>query len=321
MKHNVVHVSQTPLVGSPGDIVSALNTHTKYDASWIFLEEYPEPIRGKFGANAVWFQTQTEEICKILLKEANIIHIHNSVSPSFIAFIEKHKNPSAKFVYQVHNAKREGPIFFNMEDYMPFTFDAKLVIAQHQVRSMPNYTMVPNIINIKPRLNLLNDGEIPRLLFLPSHKRNDNRWGTKTTKELEEVLHSLHKLKLIEFVSPKEKMSPQVLTILRKTTHISFDEIFTGSFHRVSLEAFACGNVAVNGADDVSILTMMSFLGTDEKPPFYYINQGDVSNGFLELLNNKEKIRKFQQDSYDYFNKYLKPQVLIQYYTNIYDEL
>ncbi len=321
MKHNIIHISQTPLVGSPGDIVSALNAHTKYDASWIFLEEYPEPIKGKFGTNAVLFQKQTEEICKLLIQKANIIHIHNTISPIFITFIEKHKSSSVKFVYQVHNARREGPVFFNMEDYMPFTFDAKLVIAQHQVRSMPNYVMVPNIINIKPRLNLLQNNEKPRLLFLPSHKRNDNRWGVKTTNELEEILDSLHKLKLIELVSPQEKMAPNILANLRKTTHISFDEIFTGSFHRVSLEAFVCGNVAVNGADDISILTMMSFLGTNEKPPFYFINQNDISNGFLELLNNKEKIRKFQQDGYDYFNKYLKPEALIQYYTKIYDDL
>ena len=82
-----------------------------------------------------------------------------------IKIIEKHKSSSVKFVYQVHNARREGPVFFNMEDYMPFTFDAKLVIAQHQIRSMPNYVMVPNIINIKPRLHLLQNNEKPRLLF------------------------------------------------------------------------------------------------------------------------------------------------------------
>jgi hypothetical protein len=321
MKHNVVHISQTPLVGSPGDIVHALNAHTKYDSSWIFLEDYPEPLKGKFGANAVFYEKSTEDVCKLLIQKANIIHIHNTIAPTFISFLEKYKNIDVKFVYQVHNARREGPIFFNMEDYMPFRFDANLVVAQHQVRSMPHYTMVPNIVNIKPRLHLLQNNEKPRLLFLPSHKRSDNRWGIKTTNELEEILDSLHKLKLIELVSPQEKMTPNILANLRKTTHISFDEIFTGSFHRVSLEAFVCGNVAVNGADDISILTMMSLLGTNEKPPFYFINQNDISNGFLELFNNKEKIRKFQQDGYDYFNKYLKPEALIQHYTKIYDTL
>lgn len=319
-KTNILHISQTPLVGAPSSIVESLNNYTTYNASWIFLEDYPEPLKGKFNENGTLFNNNTE-LCRSLIQNAQIIHIHNALSLEFIDVLSQNIHSDTKFVYQVHNAHREGPIFFNMEDYLPFKFSQKLTVAQHQGRSLPTFTMVPNIINTKENINILNDNEKPKILFLPSHKRNDNRWGTKTSSELEDVLNALHKLKIAELISPKEKLTPTTLIELRKTCHISIDEIFTGSFHRVSMEAFACGNVAINAADDIAIITLMHTLGTLEKPPFYKITTFNLAESFMELVSDTNTIRTFQQEGYEYFQKFMKPEILITHYTNIYNSL
>ena len=75
-----------------------------------------------------------------------------------------------KFIYKVHSPLREGPNFVNYEPNK-FYFNKKCVVSQYHPRLYPDYKMLPNLVLEKPTLNLINDDEIPRVLFSPAHKR------------------------------------------------------------------------------------------------------------------------------------------------------
>ena len=321
----ILHISPTPLVHSPADIVTALNGHTDFETDLIVLNDYPEPLKGCFMQGAIAFnknESHSLNLCGSLIEDADIIHIHNFVPDEFSRYILSKAKKNVKFVYQVHNFPKEGPVFFNICDYMPINFDAKLVVAQHQARAMQDYIMVPSIINVNhPTIHLLKPRQKPRVLWLPAHKRNESRWGLKYSKVLEDLLTMLVNADMIELISPTTKMRYDELLIYRRTMHISIDEIMTGAYHRVSLEGLACGNVVISGADDCSLLTLNAIARTESNAPFVIANETTIKDVMKDLLSNHDKIRKIQQQSLDFFKKYYMPEKMIKHYTNIYDKL
>jgi hypothetical protein len=269
----------------------------------------------------LWFSGDVAVgLAERLISNAEIIHIHNDLPLDLaIRFLEM--APAAKWVYHVHSPLREGPLFTRRDLELPFVFSAKLVVAQYQPRLYPDFLPVPNIVDALPNCAERAIGETLRVLFSPTHERGGGRWNDKGSAATLETLHSLAKAGSIEFVIPKDPLSPSCLMALRRSTHVSIDEVITGAFHLISLEGLCAGNAVLNGADFLSNMTLMSSIGADEPAPFRRVGQHDLRENLLELASDPELTAKLQRASKEYFERWLLPSRLVDRYLSIYERV
>lgn len=317
-KYNLLHISPTPLVGSPIKINKLCKNHFN-NSNVIIFNDYPGKLKGLFSGEAIEFNKKTEELCIKLIQEADIIHIHNFLTEEQENLILKNSKDEVIFIYQVHSPLREGPIFVKYYKGSKIPFQKKLVVGQYQPRLYKDFEFVPNIVLKKPSINLIKEDEKPIIIFSPSHRR-DGKWNKKLSEKLEKILLYLRNLNLIHLIIA-EGLKPEILFAYRKKAHISIDEIVTGSFHQVSLEGLCAGNVVINNSDIFTNIVLENIVNTKESVPFYKLNEYNIEDKLLYLINNKELIREYQIKSYKFYNKYLLPEKLILKYINIYKEL
>lgn len=321
--HKIVHLSNTPLVGAPGKICALANLH-HYHAIAIVFNDYPDKnhLDNKFLSHSIlWNENEpylTEHLIKCV-ENADIIHIHNDIHPQYL----RHFNFSLdtqKFIYQTHSPLREGPLFNEKSDGFDFNFDKKLVIAQYHTRFYNEFTPVPNIVLENPSLKLKEPHEKLRIMYSPTHNQN-GRWNTKYSKALDDALHMLKSMQKIDIITLKQPLAPNVLLEIRRSCHVSIDEIATGSYHQVSLEGLCCGNVVINNADIFSNLMLSNVAKSNELPPFYTASSEDIAEKLFNLASNDQLVRNLQQKSNNYYQRYLMPNKLFLRYDEIYKEL
>jgi|GEM_PF-1352415 len=326
-KYHVIQITQSPLVGSPGLVSEGLNRHAEdYSSEWLYVQDYAggrSGIMTKYG-RLVALETP-EAIAKFAetVKSADIIQIHNLLPRKMVELLKEHVRPETKFVYQVRSPHREPPLFVDLPDVLDIEFDALTVICQYHLRVYPDYWPTPLLDLDETSIQLLKEGQKPRVLYRPSHLKppKETRWNTKYSKLMHESLIACDKEGLIELIYPQNPVPPHKLKELRRACHISIDEIVTGAFHTVSIEGLCCGNVVINNSDIFSDMSM-AFLTSDNKlPPFYRCNHYNFDERLRALLSDPDKIRALQQESHDYFKNYLMAKDQVAYYTKVYDSI
>lgn len=317
---SVVHLSPTPLVGAPSRLAAA-QRDAGLRAECVVIADYPKDLAGKFVDGAIpWFVGDVAvELAQRVLTNAEIIHVHNDL-PLDLARQFLEMAPDAKWVYQAHSPLREGPLFNRRDLELPFVFSAKLVVAQYQTRLYSDFLPVPNLINAFPYCAERAAGETLRVLFSPTHGRG-GRWNDKGSAVTLETLRTLAKAGSIDLVTPSNPLSPSQLMALRRSTHVSIDEVITGAFHLTSLEGLCAGNVVLNGADFFSVMALMSSIGTNEPPPFRRVGQHDLRENLLELASDQKLSASLQCSSKEYFERWLLSSRLVDRYLSIYQSL
>lgn len=319
---NVLHLSATPLVAAPGKISTALNRFTRFRSTCILASDYPPPLARLFTDDAILLRegAPSESIAIRCIESADIVHVHNNVPEHLIRLLLQHARSSCRYVYQLHSTYREGPLYFPRHDQIGVEFSAHLTIPHFPQRAEPGFRIVPNIVLAPPSAQPIQDGELPRILFSPSHRRTGQRWGDKVSERLTEVLQAVASLRLAA-VHELSGVHPLELFEFRRTTHISIDEIVTGAFHQVSLEALATGNVVVNGADFFQCATLQSLCRSEDPPPFFRVTEDDVHERLPQLLRDLSEVRRLQRASVDFFQEHLRPEKLISHFTDVYEEI
>lgn len=322
MSLNIVHVASTPLVGAPAKI-AAVQRSMGFDSIAIYESDYPEKggLAGKFVEESLKYKSENKLQAAVLLKkvqQSEIVHVHNYISADLVVFLKRHAS-GARYVYQTHSPLREGPLYVERYQQLELPFEKLLTVAQYQPRHYPQFIPVPNFILSSPFLNLKKENEVLRVMYSPTHNRG-GRWNSKYCKELEDAIAGLVNNKKIEVITPDAPLHPLMLTEVRKTCHVTIDEIATGAYHQVSLEGLCAGNVVINRADYFS-KAMLALHSSGEMPPFYYADFDNIFDVLSELSKNCELVNDFQKKSYDFFKNYLDPQKLIVKYNNIYNDL
>ena len=317
----IVHVSPTPLVGAPGKIAWA-QSQKGHRSICVVLADYPKggPLEGKFLDKSLKLDPFTRGYIEEEIRGADIVHVHNFLADATSDWLLK-LNQSATYVYQAHSPLREGPLYVNRVPDPPeaINFALKLIVGQYAGRMFPDFIPVPNIIDASPSVKPRRRQDKLRVMFSPSHSRG-GRWNAKYSARCEEVQSALQKLDRIELVRPDAPVSPTVLMELRRGCHLSIDEIVTGAFHQISLEALCAGNVAVNRADYFSKATYSTFC-QGEQPPFHYADEGCIGDVLLGLAENWEETARLQQASFDFFQKYCAPQKLVEVFDEAYHRI
>jgi hypothetical protein len=319
----VVHVSQTPLVGAPSKIAAATRM-AGFNAHAVCMVDYPAGggLACKFVNDSIVIHEAPPEIERLvdrIIGEANIIHVHNEVPLEKTEWILE-RATKARFVYQVHSPVREGPLYIPRADELGLPFSAHLVVGQYQPRHYPSYKPVPNIVLDAPSCTPRVEGQRLRVMFSPSHARS-GRWNAKYSKSLEIAIKSLAKMGLIEAVWPEQPVSPNILMALRRTCHVSIDEIVTGAFHQISIEGLCAGNVVINRADYFSKAMMTACSRASELPPFVYADDENIADVLVDLARDWRKTAGLQTESSAYFKKYLRPQSVVKSFVKVYHEI
>lgn len=316
----IVHITPTPLVGAPGKIASAQRMKG-HEALAVALSDYPKggPLEKKFLDRTILLGDFTRRYVEESIRLADIVHVHNFLSADFAEWLLS-LNQSATYVYQAHSPKREGPLYVDRaSECQPIDFDLKLVVGQHHGRFYPFHTPVPNLILSPPSIRRRQPGETLRVMFSPT-QRQAGRWTSKYSPALEPALRALETIGKIEVVFPKDPVPPETLMEVRRSCHVSVDEITTGGFHMVSLEAMCVGNIAVNRADHFAQATYASFCN-GEMPPFLYADDGCIADILLRLADDWEETGRRQQASFDFFQQYCDPLRLVEVFDAAYQSV
>lgn len=318
----VVHISNSPLVGSPGKISYLLNLKAEFSSVHYCVNDYPDksPLNKKFIENSFVLSSKEFNFKPFFLddlKKADIVHIHNEIPHDLALEIFSYAK-NAQFIYQVHSPLREGPLYVDRSEKMLLHFDKKLVVAQYQPRLYQDYIMVPNIINSFASVNYYEPGESLKIMFSPSHSRG-GRWNAKTDDRVEMALKAIQNIPGVEMIQPVAPLHPNTLLNLRRKSHISIDEILTGAFHQVSLEGLICGNITINGADTLSKLAFSQSYGSSfDEIPFVFSAEDDLFDLVLDYVQSPEKIIQEQEKTYAFALKYMNPNILIKEYIDVY---
>lgn len=319
----VVHLSPTPLVAAPAKIAKALRC-VGHDAVAIALNDYPEKggLYKKFSDDLIVMSNISPEKRLLVDKKissADIIHVHNDLPREFASKLLS-SNTRAKFVYQVHSPKREGPLYGDRPGSVGLPFDAFLVVAQYQPRHYPYYIAVPNLVDSSPGLSLRESGEKLRVIFSPSHSRQ-GRWNAKYSEKVENDLRALKTLGKIDLIWPESPLHPNELMALRKISHVTIDEVVTGAFHQISLEGLCAGNVTINRADFFSKLVFSKCTPNSELPPFVYADEWSLAEVILNLADDVGMTRDIQMKSYNYFNRNMQIDLQVKNFLEVYDAI
>jgi hypothetical protein len=309
------------LVGAPAKIAHALEQHTRCRAAVIIGQDYPAPLAGLFLDHAVVYAKSepTRAVCADLLGRADIVHVHNDLTPELFQLVRESSRGDCCFIYHAHSPLREGPLYFDRTEVMGFPWRAKLTIPHYPQRFFQDYRIVPNVTIFASSCAPLGPRERVRVLFSPAHRRTGNRWGDKVSPELDRALDVVRSLSNVE-VLEVGGLPPTTLMALRRTTHITIDEIATGAFHQISLEGLCAGNVVINGADDFALASLAMACGTPDPPPFQRMTASNVAPRLLDLVRDRERIREIQVASHRYFDEHLSASRLAPIFATIYEE-
>lgn len=271
----VVHVSLTPLAGSPIRIVRALRRHTSVEARLVNLA--PRAYgRRVFPEDLAWEEHADE--ARELVARADVLHFHHwfafdsRANPFGFDFLGAQK-PGARHLMHWHSspeftARNAGvPVEALLGTALP-----QLVMAQYHERFYPRARSVPLVIEHDesppaPGSASARDTRRPIVMFTPSQFAGAHveRWETKGRPEVVALLERLARRGVLEpFVAhdlPFEECQRH-----RAAADIVIDDVVTGSFHTTTLEALSLGKPTISWLDARTQAVLAELTGSHELP-------------------------------------------------------
>lgn len=327
---NVLHFSISPVAGSPIQIVKALNKYTNISARSIVLK--PNLYGPRTFENDISFLEQKDYVLT-LLENADIIHLHqyldlknNEFGIDFNTYIKK----GVKVLRQYHSSP------YALQQYTGFSPNEiifseipSIVIGQFHERYYPKSAIVPQIIPIKESLYIPIKKEFDQLVisYFPSAKNTawfnldyNYHWDTKGYPETVELINNIkEQFKNVDTIIKTDLKHEHCLRLKQKS-HISIDEIVTGSYHRSSLESLSQGIATFCYLDNRVEFVLKELSGTDTIPLLNF-DITTAENKIKELIQNPEMIKEISNNSRQWIENYFSDEKMINYYTKIYIDL
>lgn len=316
---SVVHLTSSPLAGAPSRLAAALNAHTAY-RSVVLRHGVISERQRPFEPDAVSYNSPEGfnwEFCASIVAAADIIHVHNQL-PVEAARLIATNTRNAPIVYHVHSPPAERPNFFHHAPFLPSEPDALVVVPHFHPRCYWEYTMLPNVV-VPPATGPLPQAARPTVMFSPSHY-GGGRWNTKAGPRTEQALAELSRNKRIQ-IEIVEDMAPGELLQLRQAAAFSIDEVETGSYHQVSIEALATGSIGINNMDTFCRATFAVAYRTAEDPPFLVTGPDQLATAIGALAENPERLWQQRLESRSYFERHMMPSAVASLYAEFYDGL
>jgi hypothetical protein len=264
----VVHLSNTPVAGSPGNIVSALNRLTDIRARHVVFNAAAYRTR-TFAIDIDWRTQQQQALDTIA--EADVIHIHQyfSLNETFGTDFQK-RFGDKRLIRQYHSApdlwaNGDASLLARIvNEGVP-----QLVIAQGPERFYPYARVVPNVVPIDdPRYvpHAEADG-LPIITFSPSGRASawKTRWETKGVPQTLALLRKLEREGLCRLQLIVDTPHDECLR-LKQGAAIAIDECVTGNYHLSGLEALAQGKPTLGCLDQRVQSQLRKLTGATDLP-------------------------------------------------------
>ena len=322
----VIHVSKTPLAGSPIRIVNALNAHSSVAARLINLAPNAYGTRA-FPEDLEWGADRDQ--AQDLLARADIVHFHHffdfgSTSNPFGFDFLNAMRPSAHCLIQWHSS----PEFTARDSGVPessiHTTDIpQMVVAQYHERYYPSALPVPLILGepgeqSKPRKS---STDRPRILFSPTRQISAHaaRWETKGAPEVRTVLRGIERAGLAR-VEVVQNLSFEECQQRRAGADVVIDDVVTGSFHTTSLESLAMGKATIAFLDSRTQAVLAQLTGSNDLP-IVNVHLAQLRQALEALCAEPQLVRDIGAFSADWMRSNYSADTMIEHYVNGYEQL
>ncbi|MGC7411309.1 hypothetical protein [Pandoraea pneumonica] len=321
----VVHISHTPVAGSPGNIVSALNRHTDIEARHIVFDAAAYQTR-TFAVDIDW--KRQRDVALDVIAAADVIHIHQifPMDKTFGAdfpqlFTDK------KLIRQFHSAPelwaREDA---EMRERIVNDPIPQLVIAQGPERFYPFARVVPNIVPLNdprylPQPELAGDTGRPVVVFSPSGRSSGwrKRWETKGAPQTLRLLRRLERRGLCEVRLITGTPHDECLR-LKQSAAIALDECVTGNYHLSGLEALSQGKPTLGHLDNRVQAQLRRLTGAWELP-WVDVPLEAAEAPLVELLTNASLRAQIGAASRRWMETYYQESAMVEHYRQAYLDL
>jgi hypothetical protein len=322
---NILHLSDTPLSGSPIRITQLTNKYSeKYRARHIVFNKR---VRNRlFDVDIAGAEITKEEFID-RINWADVIHYHNRWKRQEIFARFGMTPPDKPSVIQMHSPRDSEDFREELDSKVPLA-----IVAQYQPREWPelNY-IVPNVVDIwdermLPRkgfdgLPYFSSRELPRktpiISYTPSNVTAKN-WDDKGYNLVMPILQNLKKEGKVILQVVTDKPHAEAL-LLKKSGDVGIDEIATGSYHLSGLEYVAMGIPCICNLDGYTLKTLRDVSGSDTTP-FSLANRDNFNGVIRSLLTSNEHIYAGQKARM-WMEKYWNPAALLKHYEEMYQDL
>ena len=318
----VVHLSNTPVAGSPGNIVSALNRLTDISARHIVFNSAAYRTR-TFAVDIDWKTARAEALDAIAA--ADVIHIHQFFSldetfgPGF-----QGRFGTKKLIRQYHSAPDlwakgdAARVASIVNEAVP-----QLVIAQGPERYYPFARVVPNIIPLHDPRYLPMEPPIglPIVTFSPSGRASawKTRWETKGAPQTLALLRKLQRQGLCKLDLIVDTPHDECLRAKQRAA-IAIDECVTGNYHLSGLEALSQGKPTVGYLDQRVQTQLREITGATELP-WIDMRLEEAEQPLRDLLASRGLRAALGAASRRWMETYYQEATLIQHYRRAYLDL
>lgn len=313
----VVHVSATPLAGSPIRIVNALNKYTDVQARSINLNAKAYGVL-TFPEDLLWNEDREE--CEDLIGQADILHFHhwfdygsleNPFNFNFLSAMKK----NAKYLMHWHsNPMTISSLVGQSVKSLVNSNTPQMVVAQFHESYYPNAYPVPLIVEVESLLPKLHQAETPMVFFSPSSKRHayEERWETKGKPDILHLLDSLKGERKLDY-KLVENIPFSECNKMRGECDIVIDDMVTGGFHTTSLESMALGKPTFSYMDSRTQMVLSQLTGTTDCP-LINVRYPDAKSILREVAENKGLRTDLGQFSRDWMLKYYSEEKMVACY-------
>ncbi|WP_028227776.1 glycosyltransferase family protein [Paraburkholderia ferrariae] len=318
----VVHLSNTPVAGSPGNIVSALNRHTDIEARHVVFNASAYGAR-TFAVDIDW-QTRRDEALAAI-DAADVIHIHQYFEfyQTFGDDLPK-RFGGRKLIRQYHSApalwaKQDSALLTRIvTDPVP-----QLVIAQGPERYYPFARVVPNLVPLYDGRYLPGpeaDGP-PVVVYSPSGRASawKTRWETKGAPQTLALLRKLERKGLCRVQVIVDTPHDACLRI-KQAAALAVDECVTGNYHLSGLEALSQGKPTI-GHLDARVQSQLRHLTGAVELPWVDVRLEEAEPVLRALLADRRLREEVGAASRRWMETYYDEATLVGHYRRAYLDL
>lgn len=312
----ILHLSDTPLSGSPIRISNLLAKHGGVESRHIC---WKEKIGYRVYDNDLVGHLSTLETMRYLIYEwADVLHLHNRWKRQEVFKALGTPPPAKPAVIQIHSPRDSEDFSEEVASGIPIA-----CVAQYHPRQWPECKfIVPNVVDItdddyKPGLG---DGAVSGravVSYAPSNT-NGRGWDDKSYGVVAPVLKRMRLSHEINYQLIQQTPFCDVMR-LKKQAAIGVDEISTGSYHLSALEYLAIGVPCFAGVDEQTenvVKDLTGCLGT----PFIRANKESFERKLRAILKDKSWAAMGIR-SREWMDNYWNPKLLVEHYLKMYRSL
>lgn len=312
----VLHLSSTPLSGSPIRISALLSKHGGIESRhmvWrekLGYREYGADISGK-GASL-------EYLHYLIYEWADVLHFHNRWKRQEVFGALKCEPPKKPSVIQIHSPRDSEDFSEEVKSGIPLA-----VIAQYHVRQWPELRfIVPNVVDIyhKDYVSTKEPRPLPYMPTVSYAPSNTNMpgWNDKSYGVVAPVLKRMRIAGTVDYQLICKAPFDDVM-IKKKQADIGIDEVSTGSYHLSSLEYLSLGVGCFANIDPLTEKAIKDVTGATTIP---WIRA--TKDNFERVLRNILKDQSWPEigvASRTWMEEYWNPNLLCSHYLKMYESL